>query len=255
LLVSQQYSADPEFFSFRYQGKLTPKKFVCRIRELSRPTGLDPFSKNRLPGISTGHGIPLPPVYLLRRPPVKDPPPAFTPPYYGCPRVIGHWNVATDYLINSRRRMAINSGRITVFFGSIASAKKGGEAKLVQPGILRARLEMGFWRGVLRMEGRVLLCSGPNPGCEERKGPGPAGTGRYHLPGGDSPHAPAGVAPDLNTIQPDRTSSAIICGEIPWGGCHNRNKNVYMLDCSNPAHSCISHNSPAHDLEQHGKDQ
>jgi hypothetical protein len=60
--------------------------------------------------------------------------------------VIGPWNVATDYLINSRRRITINSGRITVFFRSIASAKTGGEAKLVQPGLLRAPLEKGFWR-------------------------------------------------------------------------------------------------------------
>ena len=49
-------------------------------------------------------------------------------------------NAATNCLTNSHRKTTINSGRITVFFRSIASAKKGGEAKLVQPGILRARI-------------------------------------------------------------------------------------------------------------------
>jgi hypothetical protein len=45
--------------------------------------------------------------------------------------------------------MRISSGRITAFSGFIASAKKGGEAKLVQPGPLRApvdwSLRRGFW--------------------------------------------------------------------------------------------------------------
>jgi hypothetical protein len=49
-------------------------------------------------------------------------------------------NVAVHYLINFRRKTPVRSGSITVFFGSIASSKLGGEAKLVQPGILRARI-------------------------------------------------------------------------------------------------------------------
>ena len=36
--------------------------------------------------------------------------------------------------------MGIRSGRITAFFRSIASAKMGGEAKLVQRGTIRARI-------------------------------------------------------------------------------------------------------------------
>jgi hypothetical protein len=63
---------------------------------------------------------------------------------------IGPLNVATYYLINSRRKMAICSGSITAFFRSIASAKIGGEAKLVQPGLIRARIFNGVWRGLQR---------------------------------------------------------------------------------------------------------
>jgi len=51
---------------------------------------------------------------------------------------IGPCNVAPYYLTNSRRKTVISSGRITVFFEIIAFAKKGGEAKVVQPGLLRA---------------------------------------------------------------------------------------------------------------------
>ena len=41
----------------------------------------------------------------------------------------------------------IRSGRITVFFGSIASAKMGGEAKLVQRGTIRGRIFYRRGRG------------------------------------------------------------------------------------------------------------
>jgi hypothetical protein len=45
-------------------------------------------------------------------------------------------NVATYYLTDSRRKTLICSGIITAFFRIIASAKKGGEAKLVQRSVL-----------------------------------------------------------------------------------------------------------------------
>lgn len=54
-------------------------------------------------------------------------------------------NVATYCLINSRRRMTICSGRITEFLGIIVSPKKGVEAKLVQPGPLRAPILKGVF--------------------------------------------------------------------------------------------------------------
>ena len=56
-----------------------------------------------------------------------------------CPFPINDCNVATNYLNDSRRKNLIFSGRITAIFDIIASEKRGGEAKLVQPGILRAR--------------------------------------------------------------------------------------------------------------------
>jgi hypothetical protein len=77
------------------------------------------------------------------QPPSRSPP--F--PYNGRPLAIGHCNVATNYLTDSRRRNAICSGRITVFLRIITSAEKGGEAKLVQPGMQRAPLEKGSGRG------------------------------------------------------------------------------------------------------------
>jgi len=49
-------------------------------------------------------------------------------------------NVATYYPTNSRRKTPICSGSITAFSGNIASAKKGGEAKLVQRGTIRTRI-------------------------------------------------------------------------------------------------------------------
>ena len=60
-----------------------------------------------------------------------------------CPFAIGHCAIATSCLINSHRKILINSGRITAFFGIIASAKKGGEAKLVQRDTIRARINKG----------------------------------------------------------------------------------------------------------------
>jgi|WetSurMetagenome_2_1015567.scaffolds.fasta_scaffold00770_13 hypothetical protein len=44
--------------------------------------------------------------------------------------------------------MVINSGRITVFSGFIASMKEGVEAKLVQRGPVRARNFNGDERGI-----------------------------------------------------------------------------------------------------------
>jgi len=55
----------------------------------------------------------------------------------------GPCNVATYYLMNSRRKIAICSGRITAFSGIITSAKKGGEAKVVQQGTMRAPIGKG----------------------------------------------------------------------------------------------------------------
>ena len=57
-------------------------------------------------------------------------------------------NVATNYLTDSRRRNAIFSGRITAIFDIIASSKSGGEAKLVQPGLFRARISYPVKGGV-----------------------------------------------------------------------------------------------------------
>ena len=81
-----------------------------------------------------GDGIRAPPSRALElyRCPVGPP---------GC-----HQNVAVRYLINSRRKILIFSGTITVFFHFIASARKGGEAKRVERGSLRARIPYrGGW--------------------------------------------------------------------------------------------------------------
>jgi hypothetical protein len=48
--------------------------------------------------------------------------------------------VAMRYLHDSRRKTLIFSGTITVFFRFIASAKMGGEAKVVQRGTIRGRI-------------------------------------------------------------------------------------------------------------------
>jgi hypothetical protein len=74
----------------------------------------------RSPGSQAG---PLPALWLCR---------CLDIPAEGC------CNVATYYLTNSRHRTLNCSGRITAFFRIIASAKKGGEAKLVQRGPIRA---------------------------------------------------------------------------------------------------------------------
>ena len=69
----------------------------------------------------------------------KSPPHQLHPtPSSGAQLEIGHYNVATDYLTNSRRKTAFRSGSITAFFRIIASAKQGGEAKLVQRRPIRA---------------------------------------------------------------------------------------------------------------------
>jgi hypothetical protein len=52
-------------------------------------------------------------------------------------------NIANYDLRNSHRKNVNYSGRITVFFRIIASAKKTIEGKLVQPGILRALIQNG----------------------------------------------------------------------------------------------------------------
>ncbi len=89
----------------------------------------------------------------------------------------GPYNIATYYLTNSRRKTMINSGSITAFSGFIASARKGGEVKLVQRGILRARIFYPEKRGrrnrltterVITM-GRVLL---PRPAPSQQPRPG-----------------------------------------------------------------------------------
>ena len=54
------------------------------------------------------------------------------------------FNIATYYLSDSRLKTPNCSGRITAFFRIIASAEKGGEAKLVQWGTIRGRI---FTRG------------------------------------------------------------------------------------------------------------
>ena len=68
-------------------------------------------------------------------------------PSSGAQLEIGHYNVATDYLTNSRRKTAFRSGSITAFSGFIASAKQGGEAKLVQRRPIRALFYRGFRGG------------------------------------------------------------------------------------------------------------
>ena len=79
--------------------------------------------------------------------------------------LIGPCNVAPYYLTNSRRKTGIFSGRITAFLGNIASPEKGGEAKLVKPGMLRARIflpeRQGEKGGV--HAGESLSCRAPSP--------------------------------------------------------------------------------------------
>jgi len=55
----------------------------------------------------------------------------------------GCWTIATYYLSNSRRRSAICSGQIAAFSGIIASSFRDTEAKVVQPGPWRARIQRG----------------------------------------------------------------------------------------------------------------
>jgi len=49
-------------------------------------------------------------------------------------------NAATYYLRDSRQKTLNCSGGIPAFFRIITSARRGGEGKLVQPGIVRGRI-------------------------------------------------------------------------------------------------------------------
>lgn len=93
---------------------------------------------------------------------------------------LGRCNIAAYCLTNSPLKTPNCSGSITAFLGIIASAKYGGEAKLVQRGPVRARIPSPAWRGVLwrgydGAASALLSCSRSAPPCSPQgipRGPG-----------------------------------------------------------------------------------